>query len=181
MHKYCNIHFVNNTCHYYLNKIFELALHCRIDTRNTFSKLKNPLCKTNMGQKAVSYIGPSIWNGLPDSIKRANSLNTFKHVKKYYLIWITYNVFMWICAFVFIYVYVSVGMYIYAYANILVYFRLTYSFSSSFCFFLSFFFFCFCFFLLTLFLTLGTTIAVRHFCLVCGIPANIDAIHICLQ
>ena len=43
------------------------------------SKLKNPFCKTNMRQKAISYIGPSIWNSLPDSIKRANRLNTFKH------------------------------------------------------------------------------------------------------
>ena len=39
-----------------------------------------------MGQKAISYIGLSIWNSLPDSIKRANSLNTFKHnVKKHYM------------------------------------------------------------------------------------------------
>ena len=28
-----------------------------------------------MGQKAISYIGSSIWNGLPDSIKREQ----FKH------------------------------------------------------------------------------------------------------
>ena len=78
--------FVNNTCPYYLNEIFEFAPYCRIGTRNNFSKLKNPFRKTNMGQKAISYIGPSIWNSLPDSIKRANSLNTFKHnVKKHYL------------------------------------------------------------------------------------------------
>ena len=37
-------------------------------------------------QKAISYSGPSIWNSLSDSIKRANSLNTFKHnVKKHCL------------------------------------------------------------------------------------------------
>ena len=78
--------FVNNTCPYYLNEIFDFSPYCRISTRNNFSKLKNPFRKTNMGQKAISYIGPSIWNSLPDSIKRANSLNTFKHnVKKHYL------------------------------------------------------------------------------------------------
>ena len=72
--------FVNNTCPYYLNEIFEFVPHCRI------SKLKNPFRKTNMGQKAISYIAPSIWNSLPDSIKRANSLNTVKHnVKNHYL------------------------------------------------------------------------------------------------
>ena len=39
-----------------------------------------------MGQKTISCIGLSIWNNLPDSIKKANSLNTFKrNVKKDYL------------------------------------------------------------------------------------------------
>ena len=98
--------FVNNTCPYYLNDIFEFAPHCSIGTRNNFSKLKNHFRETNMGQKAISYIGTSIWNSLPDSIKRANSLNTFKHdVKKHYLTWITSNVFMWICVSVFIYMF----------------------------------------------------------------------------
>ena len=79
--------FVNNTCPYYLNEIFEFSPHCRIGTRNNFSKIKNPFCKTIMAQKIISYIGPSIGNSLPDSIKRANSLNTLKHnVKKHYLI-----------------------------------------------------------------------------------------------
>ena len=78
--------FVNNTCLCYLNEIFEFARNCRIGTRNKFSKLKNPFRKTNMGQKAIAYIGPSIWNSFPDSVKRANSLNTFKNnVKKHYL------------------------------------------------------------------------------------------------
>ena len=31
--------FINNTCPYYLNEIFEFAPHCRIGTRNNFSKL----------------------------------------------------------------------------------------------------------------------------------------------
>ena len=68
--------FLNNICPYYLN---DIAPHCRIGARNNFSKLKNSFHKTNMGQKAISFIGPSIWNSLPDSIKKANSLNTFKH------------------------------------------------------------------------------------------------------
>ena len=89
--------FVNNTYPYYLNEIFEFAPHCRI------SKLKNPFRKTNIGQKDISYIAPSIWNSLLDSIKRTNSLNTVKHnVKKHYLTWITTNVFMCICVSVFL-------------------------------------------------------------------------------
>ena len=97
--------FVNNICPQYLNEIFEFAPHCSIGTRNNFSKLKNPFRKTNMGQKAISYIGPSIWNSLSDSIKRANSLNTFKHnVKMHYRTWVT-NVFMWRCVSAFIYMF----------------------------------------------------------------------------
>ena len=45
------ITFVNNTCPYYLNEIFEFAPHCWIGTRNNFSKLKNPFYKINIGQK----------------------------------------------------------------------------------------------------------------------------------
>ena len=60
--------FVNNTCPQNLNEIFEFAPHCSIGARNNFSKLKNPFRKTNMGQKAISYVGPSIWNSLSDSI-----------------------------------------------------------------------------------------------------------------
>ena len=106
--------FVNNTCPYYLNKIFAFAPNCRIGTRINFFKLKNPFRKRNMGQKTITYIGPFIWNSLPDSTKKANNLNTFKHnVKKHYLTWITHNVFMWTCVSVFTYVCMSVGVYIY--------------------------------------------------------------------
>ena len=52
--------FVNNTCPYYLNEILEFSPHCRIGTGNNFSKLKNYFRKTDMGQKAISYIGSSI-------------------------------------------------------------------------------------------------------------------------
>ena len=61
--------FVNNSCPYYLNETFEFTPRGRLSTRNNFSKLKNPFRKRNMGQKAISYIAPSIWNSLPDSIK----------------------------------------------------------------------------------------------------------------
>ena len=57
-----------------------------IDTRNSFAKLKYPFRKTNTGQKTLSYIGPSLWNNLPETIKKTNNLNTFKHnVKSLYL------------------------------------------------------------------------------------------------
>ena len=59
------IKFVNNTCPYYLKEIFEFAPHCRIGTRNKLVKLKIPFRKTIMGQKAISVVGPSLWNSLP--------------------------------------------------------------------------------------------------------------------
>ena len=60
--------FVNNTCPYCLKEIFEFAPHCRIDTRNKFAKVKIPFRKTNMGQEAISFVGPSLWNSLPELI-----------------------------------------------------------------------------------------------------------------
>ena len=62
--------FVNNTCPYYLKNFFEFAPHCRIDTRNKFAKLKIPFRKTNMGHKAISFVGPSLQNRLPELIKK---------------------------------------------------------------------------------------------------------------
>ena len=75
---------VNRTVLFCLNKIFEFASHCRINTRNSFPK--HPFRETNTGQKTVSNIGPSLWDDLPQPIKRTNNLNAFKHnVKNFYL------------------------------------------------------------------------------------------------
>ena len=62
--------FVNKNCPFYLNEIFEFAPHCRTDTRNSFARLKHSFRKTNTGQKTLSYIGPSLWNSLPETIKK---------------------------------------------------------------------------------------------------------------
>ena len=75
--------FINDTCPYYPNEIFEFTPRCRIDKKNNFVELKNPFRKSNMGRKTIAYSGVSIWNSLPDSIKKAN---TFKYnIKKHYL------------------------------------------------------------------------------------------------
>ena len=58
--------FFSNICRYYLKKCFEFAPHQRIETRNKFAKLKIPFRKTNMGQKTISFVGPSLWNSLPE-------------------------------------------------------------------------------------------------------------------
>ena len=89
--------FVNNACLYYLKEIFEFAPRYRIDTRNKFSKLEVPFCKTYMGQKAISFVGPSLWNSLLELIKKTDNLNTFKHnVKHYCLNWINNKLMKWV-------------------------------------------------------------------------------------
>ena len=35
--------------------------------------------KTNVGQKALSYVGPSLSNNLNNTLKTSTSLNNFKH------------------------------------------------------------------------------------------------------
>ena len=78
--------YVNKACPYYMKEVFEYASQGRISSRNNLAKLKIPFLKTNMVQKRLSYIGPSVRNKLPSSMKRSNSLNKFNHdVKKHYL------------------------------------------------------------------------------------------------
>ena len=70
---------VNSTCPFSPKEIFEFAPHCRIDTRNKFAIVKILFRKTNMGQKAISFVAPSLWNSLPELLKKTDNLNTFKH------------------------------------------------------------------------------------------------------
>ena len=64
--------FVNSACTHYLNEVDEYAPQCRIESRSNFAKLKVLFRKTNMGQKGLTltYIGPSLWNNVPRSIKK---------------------------------------------------------------------------------------------------------------
>ena len=62
--------FVDNTCPYYLKEYFEIDPHCRKDSRDKFTKLKISSGKKNMGQKAISFVGPSLLNILSELIKK---------------------------------------------------------------------------------------------------------------
>ena len=78
--------YVKNQCPNYLNEVFQTAPENNNQTRGSFLKIKCPFCKTNIGQMAQPYIGPTIWSKTPDMLKGANNLNTFKHnLKKHYL------------------------------------------------------------------------------------------------
>ena len=67
-----------------MNEVFRPAENMRINTRNSILKLNHPFRKTSIGQRGLSYIGPAIWNRIPEIIKETRSLNTFKHKMKYY-------------------------------------------------------------------------------------------------
>ena len=78
--------YFNEQCPNYLNEVFDVAVENNYQLRGSFQKLKCPFRKTNTGQLALSYIGPTFWNKTPDTLKRTKNLNTFKHnLKKYFL------------------------------------------------------------------------------------------------
>ena len=66
-------------------KVFEFAPEGNISLRNKFLKLKRPFRNTNTGQKALSFIDLSFWNQIPETLKKIDNLNTFKHnLKKHF-------------------------------------------------------------------------------------------------
>ena len=78
--------FINDMGPNYLNEVFQCAAESNRTLRNDYLKLKHPFGKTTAGQKSLSFLGPSKWNQSPESIKKCNSINTFKHnFKKLYL------------------------------------------------------------------------------------------------
>ena len=55
-------------------------------TCSSNKKLKLPFQKTKLGIQSLSYVGPNTWNSLPDNLKSATSLNSFKHyINEYFL------------------------------------------------------------------------------------------------
>ena len=75
--------FINGNYPYYLNEVFEFAHEGNISLRNNF--FKRCFRNTNTGQKASCFIGPSFWNQIPETLKKTDNLNTFKHHLKCYL------------------------------------------------------------------------------------------------
>ena len=78
--------YINRQCPNYLNEVFDVATESNFQLRNSFQKLKCPFRKTNNGQHALSDIGPTFWNKTPDTLKRSNNLNIFKHNFKKYIL-----------------------------------------------------------------------------------------------
>ena len=68
-----------------MNEVFEFASEDNVSLKNDFLKLKRPFRNTNTGQKTLSFIGPSFWNQIPETLKKTDNLNTFKHnLKKHF-------------------------------------------------------------------------------------------------
>ena len=54
-------------------------------TRPYYQKLNVPYRKTNVGQKALSFVDASLWNNLNKTLKASSGLNVFKHnIKQHY-------------------------------------------------------------------------------------------------
>ena len=73
-------------CLHYLNGDFVKPSESDLSLRNSYQKLKQPFRKTSIGQSTLSFFGPSLWNKIPEEIKRTSSINKFTNkLQKYYL------------------------------------------------------------------------------------------------
>ena len=76
----CSIYkFFAKNCPNYFDEIYVPLETNGVHTRSSYQKLNVPHQKTNVGQKALSYVGPLLWNNLNQTLKTSTSLNTFKH------------------------------------------------------------------------------------------------------
>ena len=74
----------SKNCPNYFDEIYVPLETNGVQTHSSYQKFNVPHRKTNVGQKALSYVGPSLWNNLNKTLKTSTSLNTFKHnIKKH--------------------------------------------------------------------------------------------------
>ena len=67
--KYFNEQYPN-----YPNEIFDVVVQSNFPLKGSFQNLKCPFRKTNTGQLALSYFGPTFSNKTPDTPKRTKIL-----------------------------------------------------------------------------------------------------------
>ena len=73
--------FFNNASPPYMNVVFKPTGQPNTITRASLLKLNQPLRRTNHGQNNISYIAPTIWNNLPNSLKTTDNLLTLKNAE----------------------------------------------------------------------------------------------------
>ena len=74
--------FFNNMSPTYTSELYQPFNHGH-NTRRSNCRLQLPYRNTSYGHKALSFLGPKLWNNLPAKIKSSSNINTFKHdIKK---------------------------------------------------------------------------------------------------
>ena len=66
----------------YMNDVLKPAGQPNTTTRASLLKLNQPLRNTNHDQNNISYIAPSAWNNLTNSLKTTDNVNTYKRRSK---------------------------------------------------------------------------------------------------
>ena len=69
----------NNLAPRYMGEIFISVDQKGVQTRSSSKKLIQPNCAKVSGSKAISNLGPALWNKLPNEIKTQTNVNSFKH------------------------------------------------------------------------------------------------------
>ena len=69
--------FFNNKKPPYMKDVIKQTNYTNMNSKTSFLKLNQPLQKSNHGQKRLSYIAPTIWKSLPDSLKATKGLNFY--------------------------------------------------------------------------------------------------------
>ena len=77
----------HHKCPLYIKDVFDKSCIKQALTRNSTIKLSKLPRRTNYGQNNISCLATSVWNNLPNELKRCINLNTFKHkIKEYFLL-----------------------------------------------------------------------------------------------
>ena len=76
--------YLNNDVPAYIGEMFTVNV-AKYNTRDP-QKFNHPQYSTSKGQKAISYVGPTLWDEKPNVLKQKESIASFKHdFKKYFL------------------------------------------------------------------------------------------------
>ena len=65
-----------------MDEMFNSADQCEIKTRSSSNKLIQPHRNRESGYKAISYLGPKLWNNLQLNTKTSINPNSLKHIVK---------------------------------------------------------------------------------------------------
>ena len=71
--------FKNNLSPAYMSDIYLNNNDPNVRTRRSVNSLMQPNYLNNVSRKALSYLGPKIWNDLDQGVKISPSTNSFKH------------------------------------------------------------------------------------------------------